>query len=88
MVIELRQYGSILGSRILGRKIMLENTKIFASCEDIVFDFRGVNHTSISFITEIVSSAHEYEKNVKAINYQNDKTRSQWEYASSLEHHN
>ncbi len=66
--IELEVYGSNLGTRLLGRKIILDFEEKTNSCESVILDFHGVRFMSFSFASEMIDYFEKINKNVTFLN--------------------
>ena len=72
MIVQLREFGASLGSRVLGKEV--SNMIEFEKEEEIVLDFQGVKMITSSFADEVIGKncarlgLHNFFKKVQIIN--------------------
>lgn len=72
MIVKLKEFGTSLGSRVLGKEV--SNLINFEKEDDIVLDFDGVNMITSSFADEVVGKncaklgLHNFFKKVQIVN--------------------
>lgn len=67
-LIQFKNYGLNLGSRLLGRKVISDNFLELKKCQNVHLDFQGVKFMSISFATEIIDSINRVA-NIQSIEF-------------------
>lgn len=72
MIVKLKEFGTSLGSRVLGKKV--SNMINFEKEDEIILDFNGVKIVTSSFADEVVGKncarlgLHNFFKNVQIVN--------------------
>lgn len=72
MIVKLKEFGTSLGSRVLGKEV--SNLIDFEKEEEIVLDFQGIKMTTSSFADEVIGKncarlgLHNFFKNVQIVN--------------------
>ena len=72
MIVKLKEFGTSLGSRVLGKEV--SNLIDFEKEEEIVLDFQGVKMITSSFADEVIGEncarlgLHNFFKNVQIVN--------------------
>lgn len=72
MIVKLKEFGTRLGSRVLGKEV--SNLIDFEKEEEIVLDFQGVKMITSSFADEVIGKncarlgLHNFFKNVQIVN--------------------
>lgn len=72
MIVKLKEFGTSLGSRVLGKEV--SNLIDFEKEEEIVLDFQGVKMITSSFADEVIGKncarlgLHNFFKNVQIVN--------------------
>lgn len=72
MIVKLKDFGTSLGARILGKEV--SNLIDFEKEEEIVLDFQGVKMITSSFADEVIGKncarlgLHNFFKNVQIVN--------------------
>ena len=72
MIVKLKEFGTSLGSRVLGKEV--SNMINFEKEDEIILDFNGVKIVTSSFADEVVGKncarlgLHNFFKNVQIVN--------------------
>ena len=72
MIVKLKEFGTSLGSRVLGKEV--SNIINFEKEDEIILDFNGVKMVTSSFADEVVGKncaglgLHNFFKNVQIVN--------------------
>lgn len=72
MIVKLKEFGTSLGSRVLGKEV--SNMINFEKEDEIILDFNGVKMVTSSFADEVVGKncarlgLHNFFKNVQIVN--------------------
>lgn len=72
MIVKLKEFGTSLGSRVLGKEV--SNMINFEKEDEIILDFQGVKMITSSFADEVIGKncarlgLHNFFKNVQIVN--------------------